>query len=45
MMTILRFKDEQFHLLRYFIIKILDSKCSMSLNDELYQSQEIYLIF
>ena len=39
------FKDDQFQVLQCFIMKILDSKCSMSLNDKLYQSQEIYLIF
>ena len=39
------FKDDQFHVLRCFITKILDFKCSISLYDKLYQSQEISPIF
>ena len=39
------FKDDHFHVSCGFIIKNLDSTCSMSLNDTLYQSQEIDPIF
>ena len=44
-MTFEGVKDDQFHILRCFITQILNSKCSMFLNDKLFQSQEISPIF